>query len=164
VDHDDIEQINVIIGNNQRKDEEDKQQYDRPEENHPALEELNVLVVVTFHIHDSTSTGIVFSAVYSPANNLSERCQELFPVVFRLDFGSATPLYVSPMPNGSNVSSNPNKTFENLLFTVTQANPGSESGTGAGVQKVLKRLDTGFRRYDDLPSFGRFSKVSEREP
>jgi hypothetical protein len=22
-------------------------------------------------------------------------------------------------------------------------------------------LDTGFRRYDDLPSFGRFSKVSE---
>ena len=30
----------------------------------------------------------------------------------------------------------------------------------AGVQKVLKRLDTGFRRYDDLPRFRRNSKVS----
>jgi len=46
------------------------------------------------------------------------------------------------------------ETFENLLFTVTPAK--------AGVQKVVKRLDTGFRRYDDLPSFGRFSKVSTR--
>ncbi len=32
----------------------------------------------------------------------------------------------------------------------------------AGVQKVLKRLDTGFRRYDDLPRFRRNSKVSLR--
>jgi hypothetical protein len=44
------------------------------------------------------------------------------------------------------------ETFENLLFTVTPAK--------AGVQNVLKRLDTGFRRYDDLASFGRNSKVS----
>jgi hypothetical protein len=34
------------------------------------------------------------------------------------------------------------ESFENLPFTVTPAK--------AGVQKVLKRLDTGFRRYDDL--------------
>ena len=30
----------------------------------------------------------------------------------------------------------------------------------AGGQKVLKRLDTGFRRHDDLPRFRRNSKVS----
>jgi hypothetical protein len=41
------------------------------------------------------------------------------------------------------------ETFENV---VTPAK--------AGVRKVLKRLDTGFRRYDDLPNFRRNSKVS----
>jgi hypothetical protein len=35
--------------------------------------------------------------------------------------------------------------FEFLPYVVTPAK--------AGVQKVLKRLDTGFRRYDDLPNF-----------
>jgi hypothetical protein len=44
------------------------------------------------------------------------------------------------------------ESFENLPYVVTPAK--------AGVQKVLKRLDTGFRRYDDLPNFGRNSKVS----
>jgi hypothetical protein len=44
------------------------------------------------------------------------------------------------------------ETFENLPIVVTPAN--------AGVQKVLKRLDTGFRRYDDFPNFRRNSKVS----
>jgi hypothetical protein len=34
----------------------------------------------------------------------------------------------------------------------------------AGVQKVLKRLDTGFRRYDDLPGFGKSSRVSINGP
>ena len=52
--------------------------------------------------------------------------------------------------------------FENLLLTVTPAK--------AGVQKVLKRLDTGFRRYDDLPNLKGNSKLSfcfksiERQP
>ena len=31
----------------------------------------------------------------------------------------------------------------------------------AGVQKVLKRLDTGFRRYDDWVNFKRNSKLSD---
>jgi hypothetical protein len=44
------------------------------------------------------------------------------------------------------------ETFENLLFTVTPAK--------AGVQNVLKSLDSGFHRNDDLSSFGRNSKVS----
>jgi hypothetical protein len=39
-----------------------------------------------------------------------------------------------------------------LLYVVTPAK--------AGGQKVLKRLDTGFRRYDDLPNFKRNSKLS----
>jgi hypothetical protein len=42
--------------------------------------------------------------------------------------------------------------FEFLPFFVTPAK--------AEVKKVLKRLDTGFRRYDDLPRFRRNSKVS----
>jgi hypothetical protein len=46
----------------------------------------------------------------------------------------------------------PLESFEFLPYVVTPAN--------AGVQKVLKRLDTGFRRYDDFSSFGRNSKVS----
>ena len=46
----------------------------------------------------------------------------------------------------------PLETFENLLFTVTPAK--------AGVQNVLKSLDSGFHRNDDLSSFGRNSKVS----
>jgi hypothetical protein len=46
------------------------------------------------------------------------------------------------------------ETFENLLFTVTPAK--------AGVQNVLKSLDSGFHRNDDLSSFGRNSKVSQR--
>ena len=33
---------------------------------------------------------------------------------------------------------------------VTLANPGSESGAGPGVQNLLKRLDSGFRRNDGL--------------
>ncbi|MDP2839660.1 MAG: hypothetical protein Q8O11_06345, partial [Syntrophales bacterium] len=41
---------------------------------------------------------------------------------------------------------------ENLPYVVTPAK--------AGVQKVLKRLDSCFRRNDKLPNFGRNSKVS----
>ena len=37
------------------------------------------------------------------------------------------------------------ETFENLLITVIPAN--------AGIQNILKSLDTGFHRYDDLPNF-----------
>ena len=65
------------------------------------------------------------------------------------------------------------KTFESLPSVVTPANPGSGSGTGTGVQTSSRRkpgtskiLDTApvftgvTRRYDDLPNFGRNSKVS----
>jgi ParB family chromosome partitioning protein len=44
------------------------------------------------------------------------------------------------------------ESFEFLLYVVTPAK--------AGVQKVLKRLDTGFRRYDGLVNFRRNSKLS----
>jgi hypothetical protein len=44
------------------------------------------------------------------------------------------------------------ESFEFLPYVVTPAK--------AGVQKVLKRLDTGFRRYDDLPNFKSNSKLS----
>lgn len=44
------------------------------------------------------------------------------------------------------------ESFENLLFTVTPAK--------AEVQNILKRLDTGFLRGDDLANFGRNSKLS----
>ena len=42
--------------------------------------------------------------------------------------------------------------FEYLPNVVTPAK--------AGVQKALKRLDTGFRRYDNLPNFRSNSKLS----
>jgi len=42
-------------------------------------------------------------------------------------------------------NSDGSESFENLPFSVTPAK--------AGVQKVLKRLDTGFRRGDDLQNF-----------
>ena len=35
-----------------------------------------------------------------------------------------------------------------LAYSVTPANPGSESGTGAGVQNILTKLDSGFHRND----------------
>jgi hypothetical protein len=41
--------------------------------------------------------------------------------------------------------------LEFLIYVVTPAK--------AGVQKVLNRLDTGFRRYDDLVNFRRNSKL-----
>jgi hypothetical protein len=44
------------------------------------------------------------------------------------------------------------ESFEFLPYVFTPAK--------AGVQKVLKRLDTGFRRYDDLPNFKSNSKLS----
>ena len=44
------------------------------------------------------------------------------------------------------------ETFENLHFPVTPAK--------AGVQNILKLLDSGFRRNDDLANFRRNSKVS----
>jgi len=44
------------------------------------------------------------------------------------------------------------ETFENLPIVVTPAK--------AGIQKVLKRLDTGVRRYDDLPNIRSNSKLS----
>jgi hypothetical protein len=44
------------------------------------------------------------------------------------------------------------ETFENLLLVVTPAQ--------AGVQKVLKSLDTGLCRYGEMPSSGRDSKLS----
>jgi hypothetical protein len=43
------------------------------------------------------------------------------------------------------------ESFEFLPYVVTPAK--------AGVQKVLKRLDTGFRQYDDLPNFRSNSKL-----
>jgi hypothetical protein len=109
VDHDDIEQIDVIIGNNQRKGEQDKQQHDRPEKNHPALKKLNVLVVVTFHIHDSTSTREeYFPQSATLLTSFPNAVKNYFPPVFHLDFRCATPLYVSALSNGSTVCSNPN--------------------------------------------------------
>jgi hypothetical protein len=44
------------------------------------------------------------------------------------------------------------ESFENLPYVVTPAK--------AGVQKVSKRLDTGFRRGDDLPNFVSNSMLS----
>ena len=48
------------------------------------------------------------------------------------------------------------ESFEFLPYVVTPAK--------AGVQKVSKRLDTGFRRYDDLPNFKGNSKLSYYVP
>jgi len=40
-----------------------------------------------------------------------------------------------------------------LTFCVIPANPGSESGTGAGIQEEQAILDPGFRRGDGFDDF-----------
>jgi hypothetical protein len=54
VDHDDIEEIDVVIGGIKRNCEKGKQQCNRPEKNHSAVEEPDVFVVVAFHVHHVT--------------------------------------------------------------------------------------------------------------
>ncbi len=57
VDHDDVEEIDVVARGEQRDGDEQKHQRHRPEKNHPAFEELDVLVVIALHVHRVTSAG-----------------------------------------------------------------------------------------------------------
>ncbi len=54
MDHDDIEEIDVIIGCIQGKSEKEKQQRYRPEKNHSTLEKPDILIIVALHVHRIT--------------------------------------------------------------------------------------------------------------
>jgi len=63
-------------------------------------------------------------------------------------------------------SDRPIKTVsQKALKVVTPANPGSGSGTGAGVQKGLFFLDSGFRRNDRRDHFLTFYEaINKADP
>ena len=54
MDHDDIQEIDVVIGYIKWKTEKGKEQQDRPEKNHSAVEEPDVFVIVALHVHHVT--------------------------------------------------------------------------------------------------------------
>jgi hypothetical protein len=54
VDHDEIEQVKMIRGEIKGQRKEKKEESRGPEENHAAFEQLNVLVVIAFHVHIGT--------------------------------------------------------------------------------------------------------------
>jgi hypothetical protein len=83
MDHDDIEEIHVIIGCIQGKSEKEKQQRYRPEKNHSALKEPDILIIVALHVHRITYRQKVESGQNAGIpNKLSYACQEIIPAGF----------------------------------------------------------------------------------
>jgi hypothetical protein len=48
-----IHQVNVVRGQIEGKGKKKKQQHDCPDENRPAFEKLDVLIVIALHVHRS---------------------------------------------------------------------------------------------------------------
>jgi hypothetical protein len=59
MDHHEVKQIKVIFGKVKGQGKKKDKESSRPEENHLAFKQLNVLIVITFHIHGNLSlTGL----------------------------------------------------------------------------------------------------------
>jgi hypothetical protein len=55
VNHDQIKKVEMILGEIKGQGEKKEQESRGPEEDHSAFEQLNVLIVIAFHIHSSAS-------------------------------------------------------------------------------------------------------------
>jgi hypothetical protein len=55
VNHDQIKKVEMILGEIKRQCKEKQQEGRGPEEDHTAFEQLDILVVITLHIHSSAS-------------------------------------------------------------------------------------------------------------
>jgi hypothetical protein len=56
VNQDQIKKVEMILGEIKGQGEKKEQKSRGPEEDHSAFEQLNVLIVIAFHIHSSAST------------------------------------------------------------------------------------------------------------
>jgi len=68
MDHDDIEQIDIIIRNIKGEGEEKQQKNHCPEENYVTFEERDVLIVIPFHVHGATSIFSEYWRTYMKGN------------------------------------------------------------------------------------------------
>ena len=109
-----------------------------------------------------------FTAFYGSGFTLNEEARRTtrpnrvrYPTDCMFASGCSPPrLTATQLPSATGIGHNPGRGLSPLKSRLL---PGALTPAKAGVQKVLKRLDTGFRRHDDLPRFRRNSKVSIHE-